>query len=136
MEHVLSAYYDITHGLGLAILTPKWMEYCLDESTVDKFYQFGTNVFGINPSLPPMEVAKKSIEQVKTLQKLESEQSILILWQKKLVKGRYYRRSNRLENRISNLFLKCVCRRYDLTVTQIILTEGVRYIYCSIEKMG
>ena len=66
MEHVLSAYYDITHGLGLAILTPKWMEYCLDESTVDKFYQFGTNVFGINPSLPPMEVAKKSIEQVKT----------------------------------------------------------------------
>ena len=36
----------------------------------------------------------------------------------------------------TNLFLKCVCRRYDLTVTQIILTEGVRYIYCSIEKMG
>ena len=49
---------------------------------------------------------------------MESEQSILILWQKKLVKGRYYRRSNRLENRISNLFLKCVYRRCDSTVIQ------------------
>ncbi|MFV0314830.1 MAG: iron-containing alcohol dehydrogenase, partial [Anaerotignum sp.] len=26
MEHELSAYYDITHGLGLAILTPRWLE--------------------------------------------------------------------------------------------------------------
>lgn len=25
MEHELSAYYDITHGVGLAILTPRWM---------------------------------------------------------------------------------------------------------------
>ncbi len=61
MEHELSAIYDITHGLGLAILTPRWMEYCLDETTVSKYYQFGTNVFGINPALEPMDVAKKSI---------------------------------------------------------------------------
>ena len=26
MEHELSAIYDITHGLGLAILTPRWLE--------------------------------------------------------------------------------------------------------------
>ena len=25
MEHALSAYYDITHGEGLAIITPRWM---------------------------------------------------------------------------------------------------------------
>jgi Uncharacterized oxidoreductases, Fe-dependent alcohol dehydrogenase family len=65
MEHEISAYYDITHGLGLAILTPRWMEYTLDETTVSKFYQFGCNVFHIDASLPPMEVAKKSIEMVK-----------------------------------------------------------------------
>lgn len=65
MEHEISAYYDITHGLGLAILTPRWMEYTLDETTVSKFYQFGCNVFGIDASLPQMEVAKKSIEMVK-----------------------------------------------------------------------
>ena len=64
MEHELSAIYDITHGLGLAILTPRWMEYTLNEQTVSKFYQFGVNVFGIETSLPPMEVAKKSIEML------------------------------------------------------------------------
>lgn len=61
MEHELSAFYDITHGHGLAILTPRWMEYTLNEKTVSKFYQFGVNVFGIDASLPPMEVAKKAI---------------------------------------------------------------------------
>ena len=64
MEHQLSAYYDITHGLGLAILTPRWMKYVLDETTVSKFYQFGINVFGMDKNLPPMEVAKKSIEML------------------------------------------------------------------------
>lgn len=29
MEHELSAYYDITHGVGLAILTPRWMRLIL-----------------------------------------------------------------------------------------------------------
>lgn len=62
MEHELSAFYDITHGLGLAILTPRWMEYSLDETTVTKFYQFGCNVFGIDKDKEPMEVAKESIK--------------------------------------------------------------------------
>lgn len=64
MEHELSAFYDITHGLGLAILTPRWMEYCLDETTVSKYVQFGVNVFGIDASLPPMEIAKKAIDEL------------------------------------------------------------------------
>ena len=62
MEHELSAIYDITHGLGLAIVTPRWMRYCLDESTVDKFVQFGVNVFGIYATLPPFEIAEKGIQ--------------------------------------------------------------------------
>lgn len=62
MEHELSALYDITHGLGLAVLTPRWMEYCLDETTVSKYVQYGVNVFGIDASLPPMDIAKKGIE--------------------------------------------------------------------------
>lgn len=65
MEHELSAIYDITHGLGLAILTPRWMEYTLNEKTASKFYQFGVNVFGIDAALSQMEVAKKSIEMIK-----------------------------------------------------------------------
>ena len=63
MEHELSALYDITHGLGLAILTPRWMEYCLDESTVDKYVQYGVNVFGIDSSLDKMEIAREAIRR-------------------------------------------------------------------------
>jgi alcohol dehydrogenase YqhD (iron-dependent ADH family) len=64
MEHELSAIYDITHGLGLAILTPRWMEYCLDETRVSKYVQFGTNVFGIDPALAPMDIAHTAIERL------------------------------------------------------------------------
>ena len=64
MEHELSAYYDITHGLGLAIVTPRWMKYVLSEKTAPKFYQFGVNVFGIDSTLDEMTVAEKSIEML------------------------------------------------------------------------
>lgn len=61
MEHELSAYYDITHGLGLAILTPRWMTYILDESTAPQFKKFGVNVFGVEASLADLEGAKQAI---------------------------------------------------------------------------
>lgn len=65
MEHELSAFYDITHGLGLAILTPRWMDYTLGEKTIGKFVQYGVNVFGIDPTLPQMEIAQQGIERLK-----------------------------------------------------------------------
>ena len=64
MEHQLSAYYDITHGLGLAILTPRWMRYVLDETTAERFRNFAVSVFGVDPTLPNMEAAKTGIEAV------------------------------------------------------------------------
>ncbi len=63
IEHELSAFYDITHGVGLAILTPHWMEYALSEETAYKFAEYGVNVWGIDRELPEMEIAKKSIEK-------------------------------------------------------------------------
>lgn len=65
IEHELSAYYDITHGVGLAILTPNWMEYVLDNTTIEKFVQYGINVWDINKSLDKEEIAKKSIEKTR-----------------------------------------------------------------------
>lgn len=65
MEHQLSGFYDITHGLGLAILTPHWMEFVLDETTVQKFYNFAVNVCGISPDEDKFKVAKAGIEYVK-----------------------------------------------------------------------
>ena len=62
IEHALSAYYDITHGEGLAIITPRWMRHILSERTMDRFVKYGINVFGIDPTLPKQEIAKKAID--------------------------------------------------------------------------
>ena len=62
MEHALSAYYDITHGEGLAIITPRWMKHILSEKTVDRFVKYGVNVFGIDSSLDKFEIAEKAIQ--------------------------------------------------------------------------
>lgn len=67
LEHQLSAFYDITHGLGLAILTPKYLKYALNENNVDRYYKFGVNVFGIDSNLPKMEVAEKAIDCLEKL---------------------------------------------------------------------
>lgn len=61
IEHELSAIYDITHGLGLAIVTPRWMKYVLDETTAPKFYDWAVNVWGVDASLSPMDAAKAGI---------------------------------------------------------------------------
>ena len=63
IEHALSGYYDITHGEGLAIITPRWMKHILSERTLPRFVKYGVNVFGIDASLPPMEIAEKAIEK-------------------------------------------------------------------------
>ena len=62
IEHALSAYYDITHGEGLAIITPRWMRHILNEKTIDRFVKYGINVFGIDASLPKQEIAEKAID--------------------------------------------------------------------------
>lgn len=62
MEHALSAYYDITHGEGLAILTPRWMRHILSDKTLPRFVKYGVNVFGIDAALPPREIAEKAIQ--------------------------------------------------------------------------
>lgn len=62
MEHELSAYYDITHGEGLAILTPHWMDWALREETAGKFAEYGVNVWGLDAKEDAMTVAKKAIQ--------------------------------------------------------------------------
>lgn len=64
MEHELSAFYDITHGEGLAILTPAWMEYVLDEQTAPYFARYGRNVWGFTSSDDEL-VAKEAIKKTR-----------------------------------------------------------------------
>lgn len=63
IEHALSAYYDITHGEGLAIITPRWMKHILNDKTVGRFVKYGVNVFGIDAGLDKFEIANKAIDE-------------------------------------------------------------------------
>lgn len=64
IEHVISAYYDITHGVGLAILTPAWMEYVLSDKTVLRFARFAREVFGVKET-DDAKAAELGIEKVR-----------------------------------------------------------------------
>lgn len=64
IEHELSAYYDITHGIGLAIITPRWLQHILNDTTAHKIAQFGERVFDLEKSANPMDTAQKAIQLV------------------------------------------------------------------------
>ncbi len=49
IEHELSAFYDVAHGAGLAVIFPIWMKYVYEHDT-KRFVQFAKNVWGINKS--------------------------------------------------------------------------------------
>ena len=60
IEHELSALYDITHGLGLAILTPYWMSHVLAEQTTGKMAEYARNVWGVEGA-EDINVAREGI---------------------------------------------------------------------------
>lgn len=64
MEHELSAFYDITHGEGLAILTPVWMEHILSDETAPVFATYGRNVLNLSGD-SDMYVAKRAIAETR-----------------------------------------------------------------------
>ena len=49
IEHAVSAYYDIAHAAGLAIIFPNWMKHNLHVNPA-RFAKLAKNVFGINPT--------------------------------------------------------------------------------------
>lgn len=61
MEHQLSACYDLTHGVGLAILTPAWMRHILGPETEEKLAAYGVGVWGVDPALPARQAAEEAI---------------------------------------------------------------------------
>lgn len=65
MEHELSAFYDITHGVGLAILTPRWMRHILkkDPTCAWRFVRFAKNVWGLGGD-DEMKLAYEGIDRL------------------------------------------------------------------------
>lgn len=47
MEHTVSAYHDVTHAAGLAVINPAWMRFAA-KADPTKFVQFATRVFGLS----------------------------------------------------------------------------------------
>lgn len=68
-----SSTYDMTHGKGLAIITPKWMTYLLnkDETVANDFARFGTNVMGIKDLGNDMDNALAGIAALQKFIKVE-----------------------------------------------------------------
>jgi len=56
MEHALSGHYDISHGRGLAVIVPHWMQYSY-KSGPERFARFAERVMGLSPE--PGESAEK-----------------------------------------------------------------------------
>lgn len=85
LEHALSAYYDITHGEGLAIVTPRWMRHILEHSTgelheqvVERCTSFGRGVFGVETPEEAIQAIHRFYEEIgipMTLRKVGIDES-------------------------------------------------------------
>lgn len=49
LEHEISAFYNVAHGAGLAVMVPAWMEFVARRNP-DKVWRFCVNVMGVDPS--------------------------------------------------------------------------------------
>lgn len=61
MEHELSALYDVTHGAGLAVLFPAWMQKALVHDP-KRFATMATRVFGIPNDGNDLRTGRKGIQ--------------------------------------------------------------------------
>lgn len=93
MEHELSALYDVTHGAGLAVIVPAWMEYIVQKaekemvsqvitessflgnkvsssethhpSPLNKLSQFAVRVMDVAPSVDKQDTAREGIARLR-----------------------------------------------------------------------
>src|SRR5690625_1886625 len=68
IDHALSAFYDIPHGGGMAILFPNWMRYVLTEENVPRFKQLAIRVLEIEEEdKTDMEIAEEGIDKLEDI---------------------------------------------------------------------
>ncbi len=65
IEHEISAFYDIPHGAGLAILFPRWLEVVAKDQKFEKLVQYGKRLFELDndSSLSDEEIADVAIQK-------------------------------------------------------------------------
>lgn len=64
IEHKVSAVNDLTHGTGLAIITPHWMTEVLSPENADKFVDFAVNVFHVFHDGDKLRTAREGIRRL------------------------------------------------------------------------
>lgn len=70
MENELSSMYGCSHGAGLAVLFPYWMEYAMETQPLDRFVQFATRVWGCQMNFEdPAVTAREGITCFKNFMK-------------------------------------------------------------------
>ncbi len=63
MEHELSAFYDVAHGAGLAVMFPAWMKYVMHHDVM-RFAQFAVRVWGCEMDFQqPVNTAREGIDK-------------------------------------------------------------------------
>ena len=67
LGHQLSAYYDMTHGLSLAIIMPRWLRHILDEKSLPLFRALGQHALMLDEHLSDEAMAKAVIQRIETL---------------------------------------------------------------------
>jgi len=72
LDHELTARFGVTHGAGLAVLTPAWMQYVYRDN-VNMFVQFSVNVMGVSGSFrDPDAIVQEGIARLRAfLRKME-----------------------------------------------------------------
>lgn len=63
IEHPVSGFYDITHGAGLACITPHFFRYVLNDKNAKRFANFASNVFGLEGD-DTVDLAKRGIDEL------------------------------------------------------------------------
>ncbi len=61
IEHTVSAFYNVPHGAGIAVILPVWLEYVLDADTVGNFIDFAENVWDVPRGGEPFATARAGI---------------------------------------------------------------------------
>lgn len=61
IEHEISAFYDITHAAGLAVILPRWMEVVAMTQKLPKLVQYGKRIWSLEGS--DADVAKVAIDK-------------------------------------------------------------------------
>jgi alcohol dehydrogenase YqhD (iron-dependent ADH family) len=64
IAHAVSAVYDITHGISLAILFPNWMKYVMNEN-IEKFVEYARNVWNVPKSGDKKNTANLGIQKTR-----------------------------------------------------------------------